>query len=51
MSIAWEAGTYMFIGMLATAYLDGTLAQAERPAGSDVPRYETLAGARLATDA
>jgi glycine betaine catabolism A len=51
MSVAWEAGTYMFVGMLATAYLDGTPAQAERPTGSNVPRYETLAGARLVADA
>ena len=46
LSVAWEAGTYMFIGMLASAYLEGTPSGAERPAGSDMPRYETLAGAR-----
>jgi Rieske 2Fe-2S family protein len=46
LSVAWEAGTYMFTAMLATAYLEGTMSPAERPAGSDVPRYETLASAR-----
>ncbi|MDP9327278.1 MAG: hypothetical protein M3P10_03620 [Actinomycetota bacterium] len=51
LSVAWEAGTYMFIGMLATAYLDGTPSQTDRPAGSDMPRYETLAGARGARGA
>jgi glycine betaine catabolism A len=51
LSVAWEAGTYMFTAMLATAYLEGTMSPAERPAGSDVPRYETLASARGARGA
>jgi glycine betaine catabolism A len=51
LSVAWEAGTYMFTAMLATTYLEGTMSPAERPAGSDVPRYETLASARGARGA
>jgi glycine betaine catabolism A len=51
LSVAWEAGTYMFTAMLATAYLEGTMSRAERPAGSGVPRYETLASARGARGA
>jgi Rieske 2Fe-2S family protein len=51
LSVAWEAGTYMFTTMLATAYLKGTMSQTERPAGSGVPRYETLASARGARGA
>jgi Rieske 2Fe-2S family protein len=46
LSVAWEAGTYMFTAMLATAYLEGTMSRAERPARSGVPRYEALASAR-----
>ncbi len=44
LSVAWEAGTYMFTRMLATAYLDGTVPRAQRPSGSGAPRSETLAG-------
>jgi Rieske 2Fe-2S family protein len=46
MSVAWEAGTYMFVTMLATGYLEGTVPRAARPVGAHVPRYETLATAR-----
>jgi Rieske 2Fe-2S family protein len=46
LSVAWEAGTYMFVGMLARGYLEGRVARAERPTGSDLPRYETLASTR-----
>jgi hypothetical protein len=49
--VAWEAGTYMFTTMLATAYLEGTMSRATRPSGSGVPRYETLASARGARGA
>jgi Rieske 2Fe-2S family protein len=51
LSVAWEAGTYMFTTMLATAYLEGKMSQAARPSGSGVPRYETLASARGARGA
>jgi Rieske 2Fe-2S family protein len=51
LSVAWEAGTYMFTTMLATAYLEGTMSRATRPSGSGVPRYETLASARGARGA
>ena len=46
LSVAWEAGTYMFVGMLAGGYLEGRVPRAQRPGGADVPRYETLATAR-----
>jgi Rieske 2Fe-2S family protein len=46
LSVAWEAGTYMFVGMLARGYLEGRVSRAQRPGGADVPRYETLASAR-----
>jgi glycine betaine catabolism A len=46
LSVAWEAGTYMFVTMLATGYLDGEVPRASRPWGSEVPRSETLASAR-----
>jgi Rieske 2Fe-2S family protein len=46
LSVAWEAGTYMFVGMLARGYLEGRVPRARRPVGAEVPRYETLATAR-----
>jgi Rieske 2Fe-2S family protein len=46
LSVAWEAGTYMFVGMLARGYLEGSVPHAQRPGGAEVPRYETLATAR-----
>jgi Rieske 2Fe-2S family protein len=46
LSVAWEAGTYMFVGMLARGYLEGRVPRAQRPGGAEVPRYETLATAR-----
>jgi Rieske 2Fe-2S family protein len=51
LSVAWEAGTYMFVTMLARGYLEGTVPRAARPTGSELPRYESLATARGAAGA
>jgi Rieske 2Fe-2S family protein len=46
LSVAWEAGTYMLVTMLARGYLEGEVPRAARPTGSELPRYETLASTR-----
>jgi hypothetical protein len=51
LSVAWEAGTYMFVSMLARGYLEGVVPRATRPTGSELPRYETLASVRGAAGA
>jgi Rieske 2Fe-2S family protein len=51
LSVAWEAGTYMMVGMIAEAYRSGDdVGPPERPASAVVPRYETLAATRTGRD-
>ncbi|MEO8291948.1 MAG: RHO alpha subunit C-terminal catalytic domain-containing protein [Actinomycetota bacterium] len=50
LSVVWEAGTYMLVQMLATAYLEGTVPRARRPSGSEVPRSQAVTGVGIGRD-